>query len=92
MSGTCIDIKTRASVRHVWDMHRPRDIQASYSKWFNGIFMVYIKIRELITMCAAKVARGSPLYVKKASHTIPEAKRVACHSSLVILYNAMDGG
>ncbi|KHG22231.1 hypothetical protein F383_10611 [Gossypium arboreum] len=22
MSGTCIGIETRASVRHVWDMHR----------------------------------------------------------------------
>ncbi|PPS03232.1 hypothetical protein GOBAR_AA17435 [Gossypium barbadense] len=25
MSGTCIGIEMRASVRHVWDMHRPRD-------------------------------------------------------------------
>ncbi|KHG12598.1 hypothetical protein F383_19248 [Gossypium arboreum] len=29
MSRTCIGIETRASVRYVWDMHRPRDIQAS---------------------------------------------------------------
>ncbi|KHG26241.1 hypothetical protein F383_10229 [Gossypium arboreum] len=29
MSGTCIGIKARASVRHVWDMHRPCEIQAS---------------------------------------------------------------
>ncbi|KHG10812.1 hypothetical protein F383_01493 [Gossypium arboreum] len=29
MSGTCISIEMRASVRHVWDMHQPRDIQAS---------------------------------------------------------------
>ncbi|KHG23769.1 Queuine tRNA-ribosyltransferase [Gossypium arboreum] len=29
MSGTCIGHIMRAYVRHVWDMHRPRDIQAS---------------------------------------------------------------
>ncbi|KHG06276.1 hypothetical protein F383_31866 [Gossypium arboreum] len=29
MSGTCISIEARASVRYVWDMHRPREIQAS---------------------------------------------------------------
>ncbi|KHG14690.1 hypothetical protein F383_06771 [Gossypium arboreum] len=29
MSGTCISIETRASVRQVWDMHRLRDIQDS---------------------------------------------------------------
>ncbi|KHG07969.1 hypothetical protein F383_34857 [Gossypium arboreum] len=29
MSGTCISHILRASVRHFWDMHRPRDIQAS---------------------------------------------------------------
>ncbi|KHG15956.1 hypothetical protein F383_22340 [Gossypium arboreum] len=28
MSGTCISHIMRANVRHVWDMHRPRDIQA----------------------------------------------------------------
>ncbi|KHG17268.1 hypothetical protein F383_21785 [Gossypium arboreum] len=26
MSGTCISYSMRASVRHVWDMHRPRDV------------------------------------------------------------------
>ncbi|KHG14278.1 Suppressor of phya-105 1 protein [Gossypium arboreum] len=29
MSGTCISHIKRASVKHVWDMHRSRDIQAS---------------------------------------------------------------
>ncbi|KAH1072573.1 hypothetical protein J1N35_024901 [Gossypium stocksii] len=29
MPETCIGYITRASVRHVWDMHRPRDSQAS---------------------------------------------------------------
>ncbi|KHF97719.1 hypothetical protein F383_37181 [Gossypium arboreum] len=73
MLGTCIDFEMRASVRHVWDMYQPRDIQASYSKWFNRRFMDYIEIRELMTMCATKVARGSLPYVGEASHTIPEA-------------------
>ncbi|KHG28395.1 Insulin-like receptor [Gossypium arboreum] len=81
--------------------------------------MIYIGMRELMAMCATKVARGSSPYIGKASHTILEAigmasfiilimacigtslfvmvtlfwaKRVTCYSSLVILYNAMDGG
>ncbi|KHG15333.1 Leucine--tRNA ligase [Gossypium arboreum] len=29
MFGTCIGFETRASERHVWDMHQPQDIQAS---------------------------------------------------------------
>ncbi|KHG16857.1 Disulfide bond formation B [Gossypium arboreum] len=29
MSETCIGFETRAIVRHVWDMHRPRDMCAS---------------------------------------------------------------
>ncbi|KHG24990.1 Lipoxygenase 7, chloroplastic [Gossypium arboreum] len=44
-----------------------------YSKWFNGRFMVYIKMKGVMTMCAAELARGSSPFVRKASHTIPEA-------------------
>ncbi|KHG23451.1 DNA mismatch repair mutS [Gossypium arboreum] len=110
MSKTCIGFETRASVRHVWHMHQPRDIQASVRPVWDMASTCY---------AAAKVARGSSPYVEEANHTILEAisiasfiilimacigtsvfvmvtlfwaKRVACHNSLVILYNAMDGG
>ncbi|KHG14983.1 Aerobic cobaltochelatase subunit CobS [Gossypium arboreum] len=73
------------SGRPVWDMASSpidesqcktclgHDIGLDYSKWFNWRFIVYIEIRELMTMCAAKVARGSSPYVGEASHTISEA-------------------
>ncbi|KHG10178.1 hypothetical protein F383_13884 [Gossypium arboreum] len=35
--------------------------------------MIYIEMRELMTMYTAKVARGSSSYVGEASHTIPKA-------------------
>ncbi|KHG15474.1 hypothetical protein F383_16787 [Gossypium arboreum] len=63
MSGACIGIETRASVRHVWDMHRPRDIQASVRPIWDIAPACCVSV-------AAKVARGSSPYVGEASHTI----------------------
>ncbi|KHG10331.1 hypothetical protein F383_11003 [Gossypium arboreum] len=42
MSGTCIG--------HI--------MSASYSKWFNGRCMVYIKMIELMAMFVVRLARG----------------------------------
>ncbi|KHF97618.1 Catalase-peroxidase [Gossypium arboreum] len=53
MSGTCIDIETRASVRHVRDMHQPRDIQASMRA------IVILVWDTASASIAAKVAHGS---------------------------------
>ncbi|KHG12670.1 hypothetical protein F383_18454 [Gossypium arboreum] len=41
-------------------------------------------MRELMTMCAAKVARGSSPYVGEASHTIPEEIGIASFIILIM--------
>ncbi|KHF98154.1 hypothetical protein F383_37337 [Gossypium arboreum] len=46
--------------------------------------MVYIEMRELMTMCATKVARGSSPYVGEASHTILEAFGIASFIILIL--------
>ncbi|KHG07847.1 hypothetical protein F383_35169 [Gossypium arboreum] len=46
--------------------------------------MIYIKMRELMTMCAAKVARGSSPHVGEASHTIPEPFGIASFIILIM--------
>ncbi|KHG00554.1 hypothetical protein F383_18047 [Gossypium arboreum] len=93
-----------SSVRPAWDMALASinesqcktclghgidfDMLANYSKRFNERFMVYIKIRELMTMCVTKVACGSSPYVGEASHTILEAIGIA---SFIILIMACIG-
>ncbi|KHG00764.1 hypothetical protein F383_22475 [Gossypium arboreum] len=46
--------------------------------------MVYIKIRELMTLCAAKVAYGLSPYVREASRTIPKAFDIAIFMILIM--------
>ncbi|KHG04584.1 hypothetical protein F383_29352 [Gossypium arboreum] len=50
--------------------------------------MVYIEMRELMTMCAVEVAHGSSPYVREANHTILEAIGI---TSFIILIMACIG-
>ncbi|KHG15421.1 hypothetical protein F383_18689 [Gossypium arboreum] len=50
--------------------------------------MVYIEMRELMTIGVTKVAHGSSPYIGEANHTIPEAISIA---SFIILIMACIG-
>ncbi|KHG13173.1 hypothetical protein F383_04063 [Gossypium arboreum] len=50
--------------------------------------MIYIKMKELMTMCTAKVACGSSSYIGEASHTIFETFGIV---SFIILIMACIG-
>ncbi|KHG11972.1 hypothetical protein F383_18527 [Gossypium arboreum] len=66
-----------ASVRHVWDMHRPH--YESQRKTCQGHAPALR--RELV---AAKVAHRSSPYVGEASHNIPEAFAIASFIILIM--------
>ncbi|KHG14836.1 Leucine--tRNA ligase [Gossypium arboreum] len=55
----------RDSIRHVWDMHQPRDIQANARPIWDMASTSCVAV-------ATKVARGSSPYVREASHTTLE--------------------